>query len=139
MEHALHVAHIDESSIHTGNSHHLYVVTASLTVSTDAIEIKQSLRSLLEPSRNYLHHYDEVLDRRLKIANCIAGLPLAGVVMVMARCDAKSQEATRQQLLRFQSHDNATPGVPRQRGRIRASSAVSADQPAASNFTRSPA
>lgn len=99
MEHALRVAHIDESSIHLGNGHHLYVVATSLTVSTDATVIEQSLRGLLERDRLYLRHYDEVFDRRLKIAQCIAGQPLSGAAVATARCEAKAQETARRQLL----------------------------------------
>jgi hypothetical protein len=99
MDEVLRIAHVDESGFRLDKDQRLYVVAASITVSSDASVIDQGLRDLLLPGRRYLHHYDETLDRRLKIAGCLAGLPLTGALVVVARCDEKAQEDARRRLL----------------------------------------
>jgi uncharacterized protein YbcC (UPF0753/DUF2309 family) len=54
----------------------LYGLASVLTSSVDHAEITAQLKALLLPGRAFLHHYDETAERRVKIANAIAGLPI---------------------------------------------------------------
>jgi hypothetical protein len=101
MDEGLRAAHIDESGAYLSSDpdRRLYVICAVLTTSTVSSPIQETLRGLLLPPKPYLRHYDETLDRRLKIVECLSGLPLDGAIVTSTTCASAGQENARRRLL----------------------------------------
>jgi hypothetical protein len=76
-------------------------LTSVLTSSVDHAEIAAQLNALLLPSRAFLHHYDETAERRVKIANTIAALPIHGAIVVTTVDAHTGQERARAKLMRW--------------------------------------
>jgi hypothetical protein len=93
------VAHLDETSAHLGNHVSMYAIAAVLTCIDTHPVITDALEPTLLPTRRYLHHYDETVDRRLLIAKIIVDLPLDGALIVMETTTAQQQERARTRLL----------------------------------------
>lgn len=95
MDESLRAAHIDESGARLPSDRRLYIVCASLTMSTVSSPIQEVLR--------------------------IAGIPLDGVIVVMTTCARETQEDARRQLLgglvpRLQHEEGITHVVIESRG-----------------------
>jgi len=65
----------------------------------DHAGINAQLGGLLLPARAFLHHYDETAERRVKIANTIAALPIHGAIVVTAVGTHTLQERARARLM----------------------------------------
>lgn len=79
----------------------LYELASVLTSSVDHAEITAQLKALLLPGRAFPHHYDETAERRVKIANAIAGLPIHGAIVVTTVGAHTGQERARAKLMRW--------------------------------------
>jgi hypothetical protein len=90
---------VDEGGVRIGERRRLYALAAVLTSAADHAEIAAQLGGLLLPGRAFLHHYDETPERRIKIANTIAALPLHGAVIAVAETGEQAQERARARLM----------------------------------------
>jgi hypothetical protein len=70
-----------------------------LTSPADHVEINAQLGGLLLPGRAFLHHYDETAERRVKIANAIATLPIHGAILGLVETTDQAQERARAKLM----------------------------------------
>ena len=72
-----------------------------LAVLTDRADhaLATTMSGLLLPGQRWLHHYDETRDRRIKIAEALAPLPLIGSIFLATPTDQTRQEAARAKLL----------------------------------------
>jgi hypothetical protein len=92
-------AHVDEGGVRLADGGRLYGLAAVLTSPVDHVEINAQLGCLLLPARTFLHHYDETAERRVKIANTIAALPIHGAIVVTAVGTHTRQERARARLI----------------------------------------
>jgi hypothetical protein len=92
-------AHIDETGTRLHDGRRLYGLAAVLTDGADHALVATTMSGLLLPAQRWLHHYDETRDRRIKIAEALAPLPLIGSIFMSTPTDQTRQEAARAKLL----------------------------------------
>jgi hypothetical protein len=92
-------AHVDEGGARLAGGGRLYGLAAMLTSPADHVEINAQLGGLLLPGRAFLHHYDETAERRVKIANTIATLPIHGAILGLTETTDQAQERARAKLM----------------------------------------
>jgi len=92
-------AHIDETGTRLPDGSRLYGLAAVLTDGADHALVAATVRGLLLPGQRWLHHYDETRDRRIKIAESLAPLPLIGTIFMTTPTDRTRQEQARARLL----------------------------------------
>ena len=92
-------AHVDEGGTVLGGGIRLCGLTAVLTEQPQHNAISDALREQLLPGREFLHHYDETTDRRVRIAEAIAELPIVGFLVCQKSAENRQQEAARRALL----------------------------------------
>ena len=92
-------AHIDETGTQLPDGRRLYGLAAVLTDAADHEFVSAAMAGLLLPGRRWLHPYDETHDRRIKIAEALAPLPLIGTIFLATPTDRTRQEQARARLL----------------------------------------
>lgn len=92
-------AHIDETGTKLSEGRRLYALAAVLTNAADHPVVSTTMTGLLLPRQRWLHHYDDTHDRRVKIAEALAPLPLIGTIFMITPTDQGSQERARAKLL----------------------------------------
>ena len=92
-------AHIDETGTQLSDGRRLYALAAVLTDAADHAHVSAAMTGLLLPRQRWLHHYDETHDRRLKIAEAVAPLPLIGTIFMITPTERSRQEQARAKLL----------------------------------------
>ena len=92
-------AHIDETGTRLPDGRRLYGLAAVLTATADHALVSATMSGLLLPRQRWLHHYDETHDRRVKIAEALAPLPLIGTIFLITPTDRNRQEQARAKLL----------------------------------------
>lgn len=96
MEHNL--AHIDEAGARLVDGRQLYVLAAVVTAPADRVDILRVLTSL-QVNGAPLHHHTERPDRRVRIAEALADVPVHGSILLSTSSVASAQERARARLL----------------------------------------
>lgn len=94
-------AYVDEAGARLADGQWMYALGAVL-LSTDQHSASVArLRSLLMPTRPFLHHHGETPARRTAIAEALAQLPLHGAIVVTTVAANARQERARARLLTY--------------------------------------